>query len=180
MFPLALAALAMTSCDSSGSTTANATTSEAATSRVATTSTFATPPPPPPLTHRQFIHRLDNLCKRGNRATDRRFKSEVTVYETAESMDAYARLLRRSQRFIRRWDQTHGFFMLDPGDPKDVRDYKRYKELTRRSRNLYGRAEAAARHHDYDEIFRVLRIANQTRNQRTKLTADMGLRFCGS
>jgi hypothetical protein len=134
---------------------------------------------PPPLTHTQFIRRLDYLCKKGNRATDLRFNFG-DLYDTAESMDAYAHWLTRLNRFVRRWDRNHRFFKLNPGDPEDIRKYDRYKELTLRLRNFSAREITAARHHDFDEIVRLHDLDTRTRNQRTNLTADMGLRSCGA
>lgn len=52
------------------------------------TSTASEPPVPPPLTHRQFIRRLDHLCKVGNKLSDKKFGSDLTVSDTTESMDA--------------------------------------------------------------------------------------------
>lgn len=169
--------LSIAACDSS-SGSASPTGSEAAVTSIATT-TSTTPPPPPPLTHKQFIQRLDRLCRIGNRASDRKFSSDVNLSDTAESMDFYARLLARANRFIRKWDRRHGFFKLAPGDPKDIRDYRSYKVLTRRLRNFSMREQVAARRHDFEEIVRLVQIENRTRNQRTRLTADMGLRYCG-
>jgi hypothetical protein len=137
-------------------------------------------PPPPPLTHKQFVRRLDRLCKVGNRLTERKFGGDVDISDTAESMDAYARLVSRSNRFVQRWRHKTGFFRLNPGDPTDVRNYERYKVLTRRLRNFSIRDQRAAREHDFDELVRLSEIENRTRNQRTNLTADMGLRFCGA
>jgi hypothetical protein len=68
---------------------------------------------------------------------------------------------------------------LQPGEPKDIRDYARYKELTRRLDNFTTREIRAARYHDYDELTRLFELETKTRNQRTNVTADMGLRFCG-
>jgi hypothetical protein len=165
-------------CDNSGgSATGSGTTTE---STVSTTlSTTTAPTPPPPLTHKQFIRRLDRLCKVGNKASARRFQFE-DIYDTAESMDAYAAKLAKVNRYINRSDRKHGFFKLDPAEPDDARDYERYKEMTRRLRNFSLRQVRAARRHQFEEIVRLLDLEKQTRNQRTKLTADMGLRFCGA
>jgi hypothetical protein len=76
----AAAGLFLTSCDESN-TGANATSSQAATTNEETTSTVATPPP---LTHREFVRRLDHLCKVGNRAVDRKFNAYRVSENTAE------------------------------------------------------------------------------------------------
>jgi hypothetical protein len=158
-----------------GTTPAQSTEAQATTAE-ATTSTAEIPSP---LTHTQFIHRLDYLCKKGNRATDRRFKFG-DIYDTSESMDAYAHWLARVNRFVRRWDRNHHFFTLNPGAPEDIQKYDRYKELTLRLQNFSAREVVAARHHDFSEIVRLIDLETRTRNQRTNVTADMGLRTCGA
>lgn len=177
----AAAGLFLTSCDESN-TGANATSSQAATTNEETTSTVATPPPPPPLTHREFVRRLDHLCKVGNRAVDRKFNKKFpeTIYDTPESMDAYAAVLKRANSYVRRLDRRQHFFGLDPGDPEDIRNYDRYEKLTRRLANYSDREVVAAHRHDFAELSRLFGLEQRTRNHRTDLTADMGLRFCGA
>jgi hypothetical protein len=135
--------------------------------------------PPPPLTHRQFIRQLDRLCRIGNRAFERRFEFG-TLYDTPESMDAYAVKLAKANRYIQKWDRRHGFNSLDPGDPQDIRDYDRYKDFNRRLDNYSDRKVVAARRHEFEEIVRLINLETRSRNQRTELTADMGLRYCGA
>jgi hypothetical protein len=149
-----------------------------ATTKSATEPTTTVEQPPPPLTHKQFIRTLDRLCKLGNRASARKF-TFGDIYDTVESMDAYAVKLARLIRFVAKWDRKHHFFELDPGEPEDIRNYDRYKELTKRLRNYDARQVIAARRHEFEEIARLLDLQDTTRNQRTRLTADMGLRFCG-
>jgi hypothetical protein len=82
----------------------------------------------------------------GNRVQDRKFKDRFPeeISDTAESMDAYAGILNKANRYVRRWDRIHHFFDLDPSDPKDIRNYSRYKRLTLRLRNYENRIEVAA------------------------------------
>jgi hypothetical protein len=127
----------------------------------------------------QFLRQLDHLCKVGNRVSDRRFKFG-DISDTAESMDAYAINLARANRYIQRWDREHHFYKLDPAEPKDIRGYARYKRLTRQLRNFSERVVVAARHHDFQEIVRLLNLEAKTRNQRTRVTAGMGLHVCGA
>jgi hypothetical protein len=178
-------ALLVTSCDSGGGSASATSASSGETETVlpttsSGTTTTETPPPPPPLTHKQFIRRLDRLCKVGNRALDRRFKTFENLNDTTSSMDAYASWLKRGNRYIAKWDRRHGFFDLDPAEPKDIRDYRRYKALTRQLRNLSERELVAARRHDFDEIVRLGPIEERIRSHRTRLTSGMGLVYCGA
>jgi hypothetical protein len=166
-------------CDSSGGDETSVTESSSTLADTVGTTTSAAPLPPPPLTHGQFIRKFDHLCKVGNRASGRRFEFG-TIYDTPESMDAFAAKLAKFNRYIRNWDRKHGFFTLDPGDPQDVRNYERYKVFWRRIANYSGREVLAARRHDFEELLRLFRLEDRTRNQRTRLTADMGLRYCGA
>lgn len=159
---------------------AEPTTSGPPTSTTPTTSMEAPPAPPPPLTHRQFIRRLDHLCKVGNKATNRRFDNFGDISDTAASMDAYARWLVRVNRYVNKWDRRHHFFGLDPAEARDIRNYRRYKALTKELRNLDAREIVAARHHQFDELVRLNSIEGRVRNRRTRLTARMGLVYCGS
>jgi hypothetical protein len=106
---LSAPALLLTACDSGGGFASDsAAASEAiATTTVATTTSLT--PPPPPLTHKQFVRQLDHLCRVGNRASARRFKFG-DIYDTAESLDAYAAKLKRANRYIRKWNRRHHFF----------------------------------------------------------------------
>jgi hypothetical protein len=115
----------------------------------------------------------------GNKTFDRRFTFS-DIYDNAESMDAYAAKLKKANRYNRKWDRRHHFFTLDPGDARDVRNYNRYKTFTRRLQNYSNREVFAARHHHFEEILRLFSLEEKTRNKRTDLTADMGLRFCGA
>jgi hypothetical protein len=108
------------------------------------------------------------------------FGSFGAIYDTAESMDAYAVYVDKVVRAIQRWDKKHGFYKLNPGDPQDARDYEKYKTLTRELRNLEGREERAARHHDFEELVRLTNLAAGVRDKRTRITAQMGLRHCGA
>jgi hypothetical protein len=144
------------------------------------TTTVSAPPVPPPLTHRQFIHTLDHLCKVGNNLLDKKFGGDVTVSDTAESMDAYARFIERADRFNDKFNRKNNFFGLDPALEKDQRDYAKYRELSRRLDNYSAREIRAARRHDFEELLRLFALDKKARNQRTKVTADMGLRFCGA
>ncbi len=144
------------------------------------TTTVSAPPIPPPLTHRQLIHTLDHLCKVGNNLSDKKFGGDITVSDTAESMDAYARLIERADRFNDKFNRKNNFLGLHPALEKDQRDYAKYRELSRRLDNYSARKIRAARQHDFQELLRLFALDTKTRNQRTKVTADMGLRFCGA
>jgi hypothetical protein len=95
-------------------------------------------------------------------------------------MDAYAKVLAKANQSIRRWDRRHHFYGLDPGEAKDIRQYARYTTLTRRRRNYSNREVIAARHYEFEEINRLFGLEQRTKNKRTDLTADMGLRYCGA
>ena len=95
-------------------------------------------------------------------------------------MESYARLLERADRFNDKFDHKNNFFGLDPALEKDQRGYAKYRELSRRLDNYNAREIRAARRHDYDEPLRLFALDEKTRNQRTKVTADLGLRFCGA
>jgi hypothetical protein len=173
-------ALLVAACDSGGGSASDSVAaSEAIATTTVATTTSLTPSPPPPLTHKQFVRRLDRLCKVGNRIFERKFKFS-DIYDTAESLDAYAVKLKRANRYNVRWDRRHHFFTLDPGEPEDIRNYDRYKALTYRLRNYFEREVRAARQHSFEEILRLTGLEERTRNRRTSLTADMGLRFCGA
>ena len=107
-------------------------------------------------------------------------KFPETIYDTPESMDAYAAVLKRANSYVRRLDRRQHFFGLDPGDPEDIRNYDRYEKLTRRLANYSDREVVAAHRHDFAELSRLFGLEQRTRNHRTDLTADMGLRFCGA
>jgi hypothetical protein len=102
------------------------------------------------------------------------------VYDTAESVDAYARLIERADQFNDKFHRKNNFFGLDPALEKDQPAYAKYRELSRRLDNCSSRVIRAARHHDFEELLRLFALEKKTRNQRTKVTADMGLRFCGA
>ena len=174
-------ALAMSGCMGSGSNEDALTGPiESSPTETTGTTTASTPPVPPPLTHRQFIRELDHLCKVGNNLADKKFGGDVTVQDTAESMDAYARLIERAERFNDKFNRKNNFFGLDPALQKDERNYAKYRELSRRLDNYYARVIRAARRHDFQELVRLFALTERARNQRTKVTADMGLRFCGA
>jgi hypothetical protein len=133
-----------------------------------------------PADHREFIRTLDHFCKVGNNLSDKKFGGDITVYDTAESMDAYARLIERADRFNDKFNRKNNFFGLDPVLEKDQRNYAKYRELSRRLDNYTARVIRTARHHEFEELLRLFALDKKTRNQRTKVTADMGLRFCGA
>jgi hypothetical protein len=96
-----------------------------------------------------------------------------------EKMDAFAHRIERADRFNDKFNRKNNFFALDPALEKDQRAYTKYRELSRRLDNYTAREIRAARHHDFEELLRLFALEKKTRNQRTAVTADMGLRFCG-
>jgi hypothetical protein len=103
----------------------------------------------------------------GNRVQDRKFKEKFpeNISDTPESMEAYARILSKANRYVRRWDRTHHFSDLDPGEQKDIRKYNRYKRLTLRLRNYQERIVIAAERHNFEELQRLLSLDARTRNK---------------
>lgn len=83
-------------------------------------------------------------------------------------------------RVMARFDRRRGFGKLHPASAKDVRGYRHYLALYDRLRVFWAREVLALRRHDLDEYYRLDRLAEHTRNQRTNVTADMGLKVCGT
>jgi hypothetical protein len=111
---LLLLAIAGGGCNGSSSADREALTGPVESGPVETTGTTTSslPPVPPPLTHRQFIHTLDQVCKVGNRLLDRMFAdAPTTIYDTAESLDAYAKLLEKADAFGERWFYKKNHFL---------------------------------------------------------------------
>jgi hypothetical protein len=141
-----------------------------------TTSSTTTTAAPRPVTHRQFVKRLDRLCGQYGRKVDRLNKRYADVYASgdyAAIADAYG----QGKKLDAPWRSALGSLKVPP---KDERRFRRYVALVYRIEGLFDREIRAYRHHDDAEIARFEGLITQARNQRTNLAVDMGLQVCGS
>jgi hypothetical protein len=150
-----------------------------ASTTVATTTVAEPPAPPPPLTHRVFIKGLDGICRRSNRLLDRRFGAAEDAAIAANDYDRLADLMKRANRFDRPFYRAVN--KLGARVPeRDEAGLRRYLRLSRQL-DIFGlRYIRALRAHDDDELGRLNTLIEHTRNKRTRVTATMGLRQCGS
>jgi hypothetical protein len=72
------------------------------------------------------------------------------------------------------------FFLAGPRRPERHPQLRSYKALTKELRNFSAREVLAARADNFEEIVPLTHLEEGTRNRRTRLTARMGLRFCGA
>ena len=130
-----------------------------------------TPSPTPVITHRQFIRVLDSMCRKVNKRLD-----AINRQYPNPTYDQAARLWtlghRVSVRFFRQ------IKALDV-PMEDMRGFERYLTLTRQLLVLQVRMIRALRAHDDDEITRLSGLIDSIRNQRTRVTSQMGLTVCG-
>jgi hypothetical protein len=132
-----------------------------------------------PLTHVQFTRRLDRLCKRFNRKQDRRFGAAEDAAVAANDYEGLANLYERSLRAGRPFYRA--VRRLGNRVPEeDAGALRRYLSLSRELDIYSLRYVRALRHHDDTELGRLNGLTEQTRNRRTRVTAKMGLRVCGS
>jgi hypothetical protein len=178
---LVLLLVLATACSSGGSKSEPATSGATTTAPVAATTTE---PEPAKLTHRQFIHKLDRLCRVGNRAIDRvsgkRFGNGPFYWDTEAQQTAYARMIRVNIRFNVRWEKRHGFLTLDPASSKDAKQYRAYLDLSKQMRVLELKEARALLKHDVNEATRLDGIVTRLQNKRTRVTSSIGLQECGS
>ena len=131
---------------------------------------------PTPVTHRQFVKRLDRLCRIYNAKAGRfnkRYESELTSNDYAAIADLY----RRAERQQAPWRVAVVQLEMPPSD---VRRFRRYLGLTDRIDALFRRQIRALRREDVEEFNRLNALIETTRNQRTTAAVDLGLRVCGS
>jgi hypothetical protein len=134
--------------------------------------------PPPRLAHRQFIHRLNRICKTLNRQLERRFGAAL---DAAVAANDYERLANLSQR-ARRLDRPFYSAIRELGrmvPERDEHGLRRYLALSHQLDIFEWRYIKALRAHDDDELGRLNLLIKHGRNRRTHMMAKMGPRECG-
>ena len=91
--------------------------------------------------------------------------------------DAAAKVYARAERITAPWDDAVNKLEVPP---EDERRFRRYMALVDRVDGLFHREIRALRQHDAAELARLDALIAQTRNQRTKVAVDLGLKECGS
>jgi hypothetical protein len=134
-------------------------------------------PPPPPVTHRQFVKRLDRLCRGYNRKIDRFYKRHEDVMNSTDYV-AIVKLNRRVKKLLNpSW--RSGLRRLQV-PPKDRQRFRRYVGLVDRIDALARREQRFILRNDQTELARLDSLIAHARNQRTNVAVDMGLQVCGS
>ena len=171
--------MVLASCTGGGSSTAtdSATTSQPDPATTAPITTVAEPPPP--LSHGQFIKRLDRICRTSNRQIEQRFGAKEDAAIAANDYDRLADLMQQAKRLDRPFYRAVREFGQRVPD-EDERGLRRYLSLSHELDVFRARYIRALRKHDDDELARLDALYEHTRNQRTRVTARMGLKQCGS
>ena len=133
-------------------------------------------PEPPPVTHAQFIRRLDRICRRFNRKVDRVNDQYADAF-AAGDYEASAEAYKNVQRLVPGWQVQVAALEVPP---EDVGRFGRYLLFVDRLDGFYRRMIRALRQHDDEEIARLDALSERARNQRTNVAVDLGLRVCGS
>jgi hypothetical protein len=149
---------------------------ETDTTGTVTTPTTSTVVAPPPVTHRQFVRRLDHICRVFNRKIDRFNKRNADVFASGDYEDVANALALTKRRLDPPWNRQLARLEVPP---KDERSFRRYRALTQRLDELERRRIRALRRHDDDEIGRIVGLSDRARDQRTNVAIDMGLHVCG-
>ncbi len=159
-----------------GTTTSTVEPTTSGTAEGPDTTTADEPEDRPPLTHAQFIRRLDRLCRRSNRQLDRSSKR----IDAAFARDDYAEAARIWARSNKRLDPPF-YKAVDALAvlPEDAKGLARYLALSRQIDVLEVRYIRAVRQRDEDEMSRVGRLMDRISNNRTLATSRMGLTECG-
>lgn len=143
-----------------------------------TTPTTSTVTVPPPVTHKQFVRRLDHICRVFNRNVERFNKRFADIFNSTTDYEGVADALAlMSRRLDPGWHRQ-----IDRLDvpPKDERGFRRYIALVDRMDELERRKIRALRRHDDDELDRVNGLTDRARDQRTNVAIDIGLHVCGA
>jgi hypothetical protein len=163
----------------SGGPEASSSSTLAGTITVATTTVAEPPAPPAPLSHRVFVKRLDRICRQSNSQLDRRFGAAEDAAIAANDYDRLADLMKRAERANRPFYRAVKKLGLRVPD-KDEAGLRRYLRLSHELDVFKSRYIKALRDHDDDELDRLNGLIEHTRNERTRVTARMRLRECGS
>jgi hypothetical protein len=133
----------------------------------------------PALTHREFIRELDRTCRKGNQQAERRFGDELEAASAANDYDRIADVLHESRSLNKPFYRAVRELAREVPE-EDEAGLRRYLSLSRQLDVYYVRLERAYRQADDAELGRISALVEQTRSQRTRVTARMGLRECGS
>ncbi len=168
MITVAALALVISGCMGSGKAGSNSTPET-------TTDSTTTIAGPPPVTHRQFVKRLDGLCRLYSLKGDRLNKRYADVLRSTDYA-AIADVYRRAERIQAPWRAAVVRLEVPPNDR---RRFRRYLALADRIDGLFHREIRALRRQDEAEFARIDGLITQTRNQRTTAAVDLGLQVCG-
>jgi hypothetical protein len=145
----------------------------------ATTEATTTVADEPALTHREFVKRLDRICLKANRQLDRRYGAAFEAAYAANDYDRLADLFQRTRRLNRPFYKA--VRELGRAAPeRDTRGLRQYLSLSHQMDVYYDRSISAYRQEDDAELNRLAVLIERARSQRTRVTAKMGLRECGS
>jgi hypothetical protein len=178
-FVAVVVALTATGCSGGSSTEGPETQVDSATTATTTTEATTTAAVEPALTHREFINRLDRLCLKGNRQLERRYGAAFEAAYAANDYDRLADLFQRSRRLNRPFYTAVRELRRDVPD-RDARGLRQYLSLSHQMDIYYARSIRAYRERDDAELARLSSLIERARSQRTRVTAKMGLRECGS
>jgi hypothetical protein len=177
--PLILA-FSLVGCDTGDSNSANTLSTHSDTTAATTTgATTTSTPSPPPLTHQQFVGRLDRICRKANGLVERRFGAATEAAIEANDYEKVADLLERADRVDRSFDADVER-LSDRVPDEDARALRKYLALSDELDNYRDRFIRALRHREDEEIDRLDKLDDRARNQRTRVTAQMGLKYCGA
>lgn len=152
-------------------------TSTEASAETTETATVEVEVEPPTLTHRQFIRRFDQICRKGNRAIARANRRLQAAFARGDNQAA-ARIWAKSLRTLDPLFYRRVKALAPP--PHDEQGLRRYLNLSRQIGVLETRFIRALRRDDQEEMSRLNRLIRRLSNQRTLVTSRMGLTECGS
>lgn len=111
--------------------------------------------------------------------TARPLKTRQAITIAANDYEKLADLLERANRLDRPFYRAVRR-LSEQAPAEDEASLAKYLALSHELDNYGDRYIKALRQHDDDELARLVDLREQTRNRRTRLTARMGLKECGS
>jgi hypothetical protein len=121
--------------------------------------------PSPPITHKQFVRKLDGICRKFNRKVDkinRRYADAFAARDYEKSAEAY----EKAERLIPGWNAALDNLEVPP---EDERLFRRYMVFVNRIDGIARRQIRAFRQHDEAELNRLFLLSDRTRDKRTNV-----------
>jgi hypothetical protein len=172
---IAFAMFAFAGCGGSSSpsstTTTTTTTTTSETTTTATTSTTVAA-----LTRKEFVAKLDDICKRGNEAaakSQEQFAKALNDGDSAKAAEALQQFERAAQPFEAELES------LD-APPADEAAFARYNAAQARIDGLIDRLIVALKTENFADATRLGTLTTTERNARTRAAIELGTEHCGS